>query len=184
MNPRLRKIALIAHVTCSVGWLGAVAAYTALDVAAVTGEDLATVRGAYIAMDLTVSYVIVPLALAALVTGVVQALGTPWGLFRHYWVLVKLALTVVATLVLQAETRVIDAMAEVAATGADPRALPGTLPHSIGGLVVLLVITILSVVKPPGLTRYGWRRQQEQRRGPRRRAGSAMPDNGPRAPAA
>jgi len=27
----------------------------------------------------------------------------------------------------------------------------------------LLTITILSVFKPPGLTRYGWRKQQEQR---------------------
>ncbi|MGP3958869.1 hypothetical protein ACTWPT_22935 [Nonomuraea sp. 3N208] len=42
--------------------------------------------------------------------------------------------------------------------------MPATLPHSIGGLIVLLLITILSVVKPQGLTPYGWRKQQEVRR--------------------
>ncbi|WP_327582369.1 hypothetical protein OHA25_41450 [Nonomuraea sp. NBC_00507] len=164
MSPGVRKAALIAHVTSSVGWLGAVAAYTALDVAAVTSQDVATVRGGYLAMELTVSYVIVPLALSSLATGLLQSLGTPWGLLRHYWVLVKFLLTVVATAVLLKETQTVGAMAEFAASGADPRATPGTLLHSLGGLVVLLLITTLSVVKPSGLTRYGWRKQQEQRR--------------------
>ncbi|MFI7705066.1 hypothetical protein [Nonomuraea sp. NPDC049480] len=175
LPPGLRKAVLITHVTCSVGWLGAVAAYTALDIVAVTSQEVATVRGGHLAMDLIVSYVIVPLALAALVTGLLQSLGTPWGLFRHYWVLAKLLLTVVATAVLLAETRTVAAMAEYAASGADPRAMPGTLPHSIGGLVVLLLITILSVVKPQGLTPYGWRKRQERRR---TKPGGRMPVSG------
>jgi hypothetical protein len=37
MTPRLRKFALTAHVTSSVGWLGAVAAFLALAVAGLTG---------------------------------------------------------------------------------------------------------------------------------------------------
>ena len=41
-------------------------------------------RGAYLAMDLIGWFVIVPLSLASLLTGLVQALGTTWGLFRHY----------------------------------------------------------------------------------------------------
>ncbi|MGW3353665.1 hypothetical protein ACWDA3_61255 [Nonomuraea rubra] len=160
----LRTAALVAHVTCSVGWLGAVAAYLALDIVTVNSQDVATVRGAYLAKDITTSYVIVPLAWAALGTGLLQSLGTTWGLFRHYWVLAKLTLTVVATIVLLAETRTVTALAEYAASSADPRALPGTLPHSTGGLAVLFLITILSVVKPQGLTRYGWRKQQDNRR--------------------
>jgi hypothetical protein len=40
----------------------------------------------------------------------------------------------------------------------------GDLVHPGLGLVVLLVITGLNVYKPRGLTRYGWRKQQEQRR--------------------
>ena len=163
MTPGLRKFALTAHVTSSVGWLGAVVAYLALDVAAVTSEDVRTVRGAYLAMELTVRYVIVPLALASLLTGIVQALGSPWGLFRHYWVLVKLLLTIFATIVLLLETRTIGYLAEVAAASVDPRELPGSLPHSVGGVVVLLMTTILSVFKPRGMTRYGWRKQHAQR---------------------
>lgn len=34
MPPRLRKLALTAHITFSIGWIGAVADYIALDVAA------------------------------------------------------------------------------------------------------------------------------------------------------
>ncbi|GAA2840175.1 hypothetical protein GCM10020220_031380 [Nonomuraea rubra] len=85
-------------------------------------------------------------------------------MFRHYRVPTKLTLTVVATIVLLAETRTVTALADYAASSADPRAVPGTLPHSIGGLAVLLLITILSVVKPQGLARYGWRKQQDNRR--------------------
>ena len=164
MPARLRTAVLTTHVVTSVGWLGAVAAYIALDVTAVAGEDTDLVRAAYVAMNVTVTYAIVPLAVASVVIGIVNALGTSWGLFRHYWVVVKLLLTVVATTVLLLETGTVRSLADAAGTAADPRDLPGTLPHSVGGLVVLLVVTILSIYKPRGLTRYGWRKQQEQRR--------------------
>ncbi|MET9513877.1 hypothetical protein [Streptomyces sp. NPDC002994] len=163
MPPRLRKVALTAHVATSVGWLGAVCAYLALDVTVVTSQDVQTVRGAYAAMEVTVWSVIVPLALASVLIGIVNALGTPWGLFRHHWVLAKLLLTVFAATVLLIEARSVSRLAQAAASGADPRELPGTLLHSIGGLVVLLIILILSVFKPRGVTRYGWRKQDEQR---------------------
>lgn len=157
LPPRVRKGVLTAHVATSVGWLGAVVAYLALDVTAVVSRDMDTARAAYLAMDLTVTYVIVPLALASVAIGVTNALGTPWGLIRHYWVLAKLLLTIVAATVLLIEARVVAALADKAAA-ADPRELPGTLPHSIGGVLVLLVVTTLSVVKPRGVTRFGQRR--------------------------
>lgn len=162
MPPRLRRVVLTAHISTSVGWLGAVVAYLCLDVAAVTSRDAQLVRAAYLAMELTVRYAIVPLALASVAIGVVNALGTPWGLFRHYWVLVKLVLTLFATTVLLLEAPTVGHLAEAAAAGADPGTLPGTLLHSAGGLLVLLTVTVLSVFKPPGLTRYGWRRQQQR----------------------
>jgi hypothetical protein len=161
MPPRLRKVVLTAHVVSSVGWLGAVVAYLALDVTAVVSRDVQVVRAAYVAMNLVVWYAIVPLALASVLIGVLNALGTTWGLVRHYWVLVKLVLTVIAAAVLLAETQTVSRLAEVAATGADPRELPSTLLHSIGGAVVLLTTTVLSVFKPRGVTRYGWRKQRQ-----------------------
>ena len=48
MTPRLRKLMLTAHVTSSVGWLGAVAVSFALAVAGLTSQDAQTVRGAYL----------------------------------------------------------------------------------------------------------------------------------------
>jgi hypothetical protein len=164
MPPAARKFVLTAHVTTSVGWLGAVAAYLVLDITAVTSQDVQAVRSAYLAMAATAWYAIVPLALASVLIGVTNALATPWGLFRHYWVLVKLLLTVVATTVLLIETQTISAMARAALLSVDPRELPGSLVHSVGGLVVLLIVTALSIYKPRGVTRYGWRKQQEQRR--------------------
>jgi heme/copper-type cytochrome/quinol oxidase subunit 2 len=166
MTPRLRKGALTAHITFSVGWIGAVAAYIALDVAAATGQDAETLRAAYLAMELTASFVIVPLAFATLLTGLVMSLGTKWGLFRHYWTLISLLLTMIATVVLLVETRTIGYFADIAAdprtSSDDLRALGSTLLHSVGGTVVLLVILVLNVYKPRGMTPYGWRKQHKQ----------------------
>jgi hypothetical protein len=166
MTPSLRKFALAVHLTLSVGWIGAVVAYLALGVSAVTSQDTHTVRAAWIAMELTGWFVIVPLALAALVTGLVMSLGTPWGLFRHYWVLITLALTILCTVVLLLHMPTVSHMADVAreADGANVGGLGGDLFHAGGGLLVLLVITALNVYKPRGMTPYGWRKQQEQRR--------------------
>jgi hypothetical protein len=168
MTPGLRKFALTMHITFSVGWIGAVAAYIALDVTTVISQDVQTVRAAYLAMALTARYVIVPLAIASLLTGLLMSLGTRWGLFRHYWVLISLLLTVMATAVLLVETRTINHLAGIAAnpatSGNDLRGLESTLVHSVGGMVVLLVVMWLNVYKPRGLTAYGWRKQQEERK--------------------
>jgi uncharacterized membrane protein len=168
MAPRLRKLALTVHIALSVGWIGAVAGYIALDVTAATGQNAETLRACYLAMGLISWYVIVPLALAALVSGLVMSLGTGWGLFRNYWVLISLLLTAVATVVLLVETQTIGRFADVAAnpatSGDDLRSLGSTLVHSVGGTVVLLAILVLNVYKPRGMTRYGWRKQYEQRR--------------------
>lgn len=172
LSPGLRKLTLAAHLTFSVGWVGAVAAYLALDVAAATSKDAQTLRAAYLGMESIARYVIVPLAVASLLSGLVMSLGTKWGLFRHYWVLISLVLTLIATAILLVETRVIRSLADMAAdpatSGEHLRAMPSTLVHSVGGTVVLLVILVLNVYKPQGLTRYGWRRQQQQRAPSRR----------------
>jgi len=160
LPPRWRRFVLVTHIATSVGWLGAVFAYLALDITAVTTSSAPLARAAYLTMDVIVWSVIVPLALATVLVGITNALGTKWGLFRHYWVLAKLVLTLFATTVLLIETATVSRFAELAGSGADPRELPGTLPHSVGGTVVLLVVLELSVYKPRGLTRHGWRLQQ------------------------
>lgn len=168
MTPHLRKFALTAHITSSVGLLGAIATFLALAVTGLTSQDAQMVRAAYLAMDLTARFVIVPLAFASLLTGLIQSLGTPWGLFRHYWVLAKLLLTVFATIVLLVKMELIGYAARLAAEttlfSADLRAAGIQLVvHAVGGLLVLLVPMVLSVYKPRGMTRYGRRKQYEQR---------------------
>jgi hypothetical protein len=166
MTPNLRKFVLTAHVTFSVGWLGSVVAYLALAVAALTSQDAQTVRAAWIAMELTGWFVIVPLALASLLVGVVNALGTPWGLFRHYWVLVKFLLTVFATIILLLHMPTVSYFAGIAAEtdSVSLAGLRGELIHGGGGLLVLLAATILSIYKPRGMTPYGRRKQHERRK--------------------
>uniref|UniRef100_B0SUW3 Putative integral membrane protein n=1 Tax=Caulobacter sp. (strain K31) TaxID=366602 RepID=B0SUW3_CAUSK len=164
MSPGLRKLALTVHVTASVGLLGAIAAFLALSVAGLAGRDPQMVRAAYPAMALIARLVVTPLALAALATGLIQSLGTAWGLFRHYWVLIKLLMTLFATAVLLVKLDLIDQAARLASetilARADLRVVGiQLLVHAAGGLLVLLVPAVLSIYKPQGLTRYGARRQ-------------------------
>lgn len=170
MPPTLRKAALTAHITSSVGWLGSVAAFLALAVAGLISQDEPTVRAAYLAMQVLGWAVLVPLAVASFVTGLVQALGTTWGLFRHYWILVKLAMTVLATAVLLLYTSTLGYLADAASRPVAEGHLGALLSaspvlHASTALVVLLVAAALSVYKPRGLTPLGWRKQQEQRDG-------------------
>jgi hypothetical protein len=166
MTSRVRKLALTAHVVSSVGWLGAVAAFLALAVVGLTSQDAETVRGAYLVMEPAAWFVLVPLAVASLLTGLVQSLGTTWGLFRHYWVLFKLLINVVATTVLLVYMETFSSMAGVSA---DPRAdldaVRNISPvlHAALALLLLVVATVLAVYKPQGLTPYGRRKQRAQR---------------------
>jgi hypothetical protein len=162
LTPRLRKLALTAHVTASVGWLGAVAAFLVPAIAALASEDAQTVKGAYLAMELMGWYVLVPLAIASLVTGLVQSVGTRWGVLRHYWVVFKLIINLFATFVLLMYTETLGYLADLAATtpGEDLGGLRSASPvlHAGAALVLLLVATTLAVYKPPGVTPYGRRR--------------------------
>ena len=166
LTPRLRKLALTAHVASSVGWLGAVAAFLALAVVGWTSQDAPTARGSYLVMEPAARFVLVPLAVASLLTGLVSSLGTPWGLVRHYWVLFKLLINVFATVVLLTYMETFRLMADVAADpGADLGAVRNPSPalHAGAALLLLLVATTLAVYKPRGVTPYG-RRKQRQRR--------------------
>ncbi len=171
MAPRVRKLALTAHVVSSVGWLGAIVAFLALAVAGLTSEDAQMVRAAYLAAEPITWFVIVPFALASLLTGIVQSLGTTWGLFRHYWVLFKLLIAIVATIVLLLYTQTVGFFAGLARSGADLGALRTStfVLHSGAALILLLAATVLAVYKPRGMTRYGRRKQADQRRASHRR---------------
>jgi hypothetical protein len=170
MTPGVRNLCLTAHVCASVGWLGALAVFLAHAMVSVTSQEVQLVRAAALAMSVTTWFVIMPLSLASLTTGLVQALGSAWGLFRHYWIVFKLLLTSIATIVLLLKIEPISYLAGVATAAAfstgDLMGLrTSLLVHAIGGLLVLLAASALAVYKPAGMTRYGARKQREENAG-------------------
>ena len=103
---------------------------------------------------------IVPFSLASLATGLIQSLGTQWGLFRHYWVVAKLLITVGASLLLMLHIQVVSSVAEAASAGAlsarhlrDPRMQ--LVADAGAASVVLLIAIALSIFKPQGRTPFG-----------------------------
>jgi hypothetical protein len=166
LSPPLRKLSLAAHVVASVGWLGAVAAFLAVAATALVRDAQGRVD-LFPAMQVMASAAIVPLAFATVTTGVISSLGTTWWLLRHYWVIMKLGIVVVATVVLLLQLRPLSEATDRAATtpapdlGAETASL---VVHSAGGVLVLLAATVLGIYKPRGITRYGARRANVQAR--------------------
>lgn len=160
---------LTSHITFSVGWLGAVVAYLVLAIIGLGSHDIQMVRAAYLSMGAIGWFVIVPFSLATLLIGVVQSLTSSWGLFRYWWVLVKFSLTLAAVAILLRHMQTVNQMTGIASNPglsvSDFHTLQIQLVvHAAGGLLVLLVATILSVYKPWGMTPYGLRKQNEKRK--------------------
>ena len=157
MRAPVRRFALALHVVVSVGSVGAVASFMALAVAGIASPDAMLVRSAFVAMAYLAPFVVVPLVLSSLATGLWSSLGTNWGLIRHYWIATKLALTVVASVVLLLQIELIERLGQAVAAGmplptgqhGGPAAL---LVHSAGGLLVLIANAVISVYKPWGPT--------------------------------
>jgi hypothetical protein len=168
MKPGLRKLVRTAHVTFTVGWLGAVAGFLALAIAGLGSRDSQMVSAAYLGMDVIARFVIVPLSLAPLLlTGPILSLGTPWGLFRHYWIIVKLLINILSTIILLVHMQPISYLSRAASDGSLSHADRGLQIQMVvasgAGLLALLVATGLAMYKPRGMTAYGWRRQYEER---------------------
>jgi hypothetical protein len=159
LPPRLGRVILIAHVVASIGWLGALLVFLVHAAAGKLSADPLIVSAMALAMGIAAWYVILPLSVAAVVSGLVQALGTAWGLLRHYWLVFKLGLTAFATGVLLLKLGPIDALAYAARAGQVTgdgfvQMQASLLLHAIGGSLVLLTAAVLAIAKPAGLTRW------------------------------
>lgn len=166
MTPALRRFTFTTHITSSVGWVGAALAFLALAVIGFTSDDPVKVRGAYLLMAPAAWFVLVPLAHASLLSGIVLSLGTTWGLFRHYWVVLKLGITVFATVILLIYMGMFREMAGVAADPVMDLAVvrnASPILHAILALILLLSATVLGVYKPLGMTVYGTRKADKRR---------------------
>jgi hypothetical protein len=167
MTPGLRRLTFTTHITSSVGWIGAVVVFLALAVTGSSSQDERTVRGAYLLMAPAAWFVLVPLAHASLLSGIVLSVGTSWGLFRYYWVVLKLGITVFATVILMIYMGTFSQMAGVAGDPVMDLAVvrnASPIVHAVLALALLLAATVLGVYKPFGMTTYGIQRLDEQRR--------------------
>jgi hypothetical protein len=158
---------LTSHIAFSVGWLGAVAVFLALAVTGLTSHDIQLARSSLIAMKISAWFVIVPFCLTALFTGIVQAVGTKWGLFKHYWIVVKLFLTVASTILLLLHMQPINYLAGVAAdpsfsNSQETGRIINIITKAGGTILVLLTITTISVYKPWGKIKYELRNSQAE----------------------
>lgn len=167
MTPPVRKLLLTIHIACAVGWIGAVAAFLAVSIAAATSGNVAFVPGAYGAMDVISRWIAVPASVGAVASGFLQAALGPWGVRRYYWVVLKWVLASIATIALiMHQLSAVRVAAEQALSmsadvrGADPAwaALQFELLRAPAiALVILLCVLALALFKPWGLTAYGRR---------------------------
>lgn len=135
-----------------MGWLGLTVGLLALGLAAFFTGNADTARAATRAMKIFGDWLIVPIALLALLTGLVLSLGSPWGLARHRWVWTKFWLTLITASLSIFSLR--PGINEAAASGVADINL--VIAPSVA-TATYLFITAISVLKPWGLTRRGRR---------------------------
>src|SRR5215467_9761652 len=165
MPPPLRKLVLTAHIAASVGWAGGLAAFLALAIVELSSQNALMIRGTFLSMEVVAWVIVIPLSLASLFTGLVQAFFSKWGLLRHYWILAKFVVNIIASITALMYIWSLGPLAEIAAasTASNAQLLslkdPELMTHPAVALLALLVATILSVYKARGMTRYGQRKQ-------------------------
>ncbi|MFD0342787.1 DUF2269 domain-containing protein [Streptomyces sp. NPDC127117] len=152
LNRSARRSLLVAHVAVSVSWLGLTVGLLTLAIAAFSTGNPATAQAATRAMKIFGDWLIVPVALFSLLSGVVLALRTPWGLARHRWVWTKFWLTLITVALSIFSLR--PGINEAAAHGAVDADL--VVAPSVATATYLFV-TAISVLKPWGPTRRGRR---------------------------
>lgn len=152
MTQRLTKFFFTTHISFSIGWLGAVAVFLALAITALTTNDAELARSGYLAMEISTWYVIVPFSIASVATGLIQALGTKWGLFRYYWITVKLFITAAMTVLLLLHLQPIASLAgaEGQASNQETKTLIDISTKAGAALITLIGIVTISVYKPWG----------------------------------
>jgi hypothetical protein len=140
------------HVAVSVGWLGLDGALVALEVTGLGTSDPGGRAGIAAAMAAIVVWVLIPVVFCSLVSGLVLALSTSWGLVRHWWVLIKCG--IVAVLTATGLLMMLPRLHQIIDGDAEPVGMRMLLGRAIA-LALLLAATGLSVVKPWGKTPHG-----------------------------
>lgn len=154
LSRRWRRTTLVVHVVSAGAWIGIDVMVAVLVLSGRFGTT-ETRSLAYRALGTFVVWPMLTAGLGCLLTGLVLGLGTKWGLFRYWWVLVKLVLNVALCVLILVLLE--PGMDEVVAWG---EALPdgGPQPRFVTtlffppavSLTALAFATTLAVVKPWG----------------------------------
>ncbi|MFJ6788625.1 DUF2269 domain-containing protein [Streptomyces angustmyceticus] len=171
-----RRALLVLHVAVSVGWLGLTVGLLALSITGYTTGSPEMAGVAYRAMKIFGDWLVLLLALASLVSGLVLSLRTSWGLARYHWVHAKFWPTLVTVLLSVFSLRPgINRLADEAAAGTSRPDL-GLLVAPAVATATYLFSTAISVLKPWGPTKRGSRLREAQsaaaRAGRSRRSGT------------
>jgi hypothetical protein len=153
LSPGQRKLVLSAHILVSVGLLGIYAAMLILGTVAALTPDLQTSHAAYRSMGIFTRGVIPTGAVGVVATGVILALGTNWGLFKHYWVVAKLGLTaaVLPVSIFVVFPSVRQAITATSAGAPEPGGWATLLVVASGANVLMLAAAaVIGVYKPWG----------------------------------
>ncbi|QCX77756.1 hypothetical protein C9F11_20610 [Streptomyces sp. YIM 121038] len=164
-----RRATLVVHVAASAGWLGLTLGLLALATAAITTDSHPTIEASVRAMKVFTDWLVLPLALLTLLSGLLLSLGTSWGLARHRWVYTKFWLTLATTAASTFALR--PGINEAVATVSAGDALASSTDLIMGPIVSLsayLFMTVISVLKPWGPTRRGRRLRAAHQRGQRK----------------
>ncbi|MFE2557355.1 hypothetical protein ACFXGT_15275 [Streptomyces sp. NPDC059352] len=154
---RWRKAILTLHVTVAVGWVGIEIAQLILGLVGLTTDDAGVVRATRVVMEILGIELIAGIAWTTLLTGLLLAVATQWGLLKHYWIVTKLVITV--ALMLNGHFLLQHWLREQAEVGKAPESLSLQLVVVMGiALGLLVTATALSIYKPWGKTRHGRRR--------------------------
>lgn len=153
-----RRATLVVHVAASAGWLGLTLGLVALASAAITTDSHPAVEASVRAMKVFTDWLVIPLALLTLLSGLLLSLGTPWGLARHRWVYTKFWLTLATTVASTFALRPgVDDTAAAVAAGEPLASSTDLIAGPLVSLSAYLFMTVVSVLKPWGPTRRGRR---------------------------
>jgi hypothetical protein len=161
LSGRSRKFVRATHIGFSAGWLGLVVAMLTLAITAATAADPTFVIACYAMMDRIGGAVIPVFAVGTLATGIALSVATPWRLLHHWWVIVKLVLTL--AVILTGVTLTGGWLQQAVTQASAPHAGNGStaawllVTASVLHLLVLWAATTISVDKPWGKTGRGRR---------------------------
>lgn len=94
LTPR-RWLLLLHLLFCAIMFGGAMV-FLILSITAVSTNDESILKACYISMHMLAKTSVRASAIGALVTGVLLSVLTQWGLFKHYWIIAKEGLTILA----------------------------------------------------------------------------------------